>query len=66
MSIDVFSIHCDALDGAKLAGFKGTEALSRPFEFDVFFTVPAGTDVKSAVGAAATLTADRDDGRGPM
>lgn len=66
MSIDVFSIHCDALDGARLAGFKGTEALNRPFELDVFFTVPVGTDVKGAVGARATLTADRDDGRGPM
>jgi type VI secretion system secreted protein VgrG len=66
MSTDVFSIHCDSLDGAKLAGFKGVEALSRPFEFDVFFTVPAGTDIKSAVGARATLVADRDDGRGPM
>ena len=66
MSIDVFSIHCDALDGARLAGFKGTEALSRPFEFDLFFTIPVGTDVKGAIGARATLTADRDDGRGPM
>ncbi len=66
MSIDVFSIHCDALEGARLAGFKGTEGLSRPFEFDLFFTIPVGTDVKGAIGARATLTADRDDGRGPM
>ncbi len=66
MSIDVFSIHCEALGDAKLAGWKGVEALSRPFEFDVFFTVPVGTDVRGAVGARATLTADRDDGREPM
>lgn len=66
MSIDVFTIQCDALDGAKLVGFKGVEGLGRPFEFDLFFTVPVGTDVRGAVGERATLTADRDDGRGPM
>lgn len=66
MSIDVFSIQCDALEGAKLAGFKGTEGLNRPFEFELFFTVPVGTDVRGAVGERATLTADRDDGRGPV
>jgi type VI secretion system secreted protein VgrG len=66
MSTDVFSIRCDALAEAKLAGFKGVEALGRLFEFDLFFTVPAGADVKSAIGARATLVADRDDGRGPM
>jgi type VI secretion system secreted protein VgrG len=59
-------MRCDALDGARLVGFKGTEVLARPFEVDLFFTVPAGTDVKGAVGARTTLTADRDDGRGPM
>ncbi len=66
MSIDVFSIQCDALEGARLAGFKGTEGLNRPFEFELFFTVPVGTDVRGAVGERATLTADRDDGRGPV
>ncbi|MFO0593206.1 MAG: type VI secretion system tip protein TssI/VgrG [Polyangiaceae bacterium] len=66
MSIDVFAMECDALDGAKLAGFKGVEVLNRPFEFDVFFTVPVGTDVRRAVGARATLTVDRADDRGPM
>ncbi|MEZ4296543.1 MAG: type VI secretion system tip protein TssI/VgrG [Polyangiaceae bacterium] len=66
MSTDVFAIHGDALEGARLAGFRGTERLGRPFEFDIFFTIPTGTDVKSAVGSRATLTADRDDGRGPM
>jgi type VI secretion system secreted protein VgrG len=66
MSTDVFSFQCDALDGARLAGFKGVEVLNRPFEIDVFFTVPTGTDVRSAVGARASLVADRDDGRGPV
>lgn len=66
MSTDVFTLDCEALPGLRLSGFKGTEILSRPFEFDLFFTVPVGTDVRSAVGARATLTADRDDGRGPI
>lgn len=66
MSIDVFSIQCDALDGAKLVGFKATEVLSRPFEVELFFTAAVGTDVRSAIGGRATLMADRDDGRGPM
>ena len=66
MSIDVFSIHCDALDDARLVGFKGTEWLSRPFELDLFFTVPVGTEMKSAIGERATVTADRADGRGPL
>lgn len=66
MSIDVFALRCGALEGARLAGFKGVEGLSRPFEFDVFFTVPVGTDVRGAVGSRATLVADRDDGRGAM
>ncbi len=66
MSIDVFSIQCDALDAAKLVGFKATEVLNRPFEVELFFTVPVGTDVRSAIGGRATLTADRGDGRGPM
>ncbi|MBK8259620.1 MAG: type VI secretion system tip protein VgrG [Polyangiaceae bacterium] len=66
MTIDVFSVQCEALDSIKLVGFKGTEVLNRPFEVDVFFTVPVGTDVKGAIGARATVTADRDDGRGAM
>jgi type VI secretion system secreted protein VgrG len=66
MSVDVFSLGCTQLPTAKLVGFKGTEALSSPFEFDLFFTVPAGTDVRVAVGANATLLADRKDGRDPQ
>jgi type VI secretion system secreted protein VgrG len=66
MSVDVFSIHCDALQGATLVGFKGTEVLCRPFEMELFFTIPVGSAVKAAIGARASLVADRDDGRGPM
>ncbi|XXV05852.1 hypothetical protein WMF24_44970 [Sorangium sp. So ce1335] len=35
-------MHCAALPTARAVGFEGTEALCRPFEFDVLFTVPAG------------------------
>src|SRR5438132_579527 len=61
MSTDVFSLHCSPLSTAKLVGFRGTEQLSQPFQFNVYFTVPEGTDVKSAIGAQATLSANRDD-----
>lgn len=66
MSVDVFALKCGSLPQAKLVGFKGTEYLSRPFELDLYFTLPAGTPVQDAVGADATLLADRQDDRGPM
>lgn len=62
MSIDVFTCHFASLPAARLVGFKGTEALSRPFEFDIFFTVPVGTDVRAAIGSRATLSMDRKTG----
>ena len=61
MTIDLFAINCGALKEARLVGFKGTELLGRPYEIDVFFTVPAGTDVRSAVGTRATITATRGE-----
>src|SRR5689334_22770479 len=66
MSIDAFAIHCDSLKTARLVGWKGKEILNRPFEIELFFTLPAGTDVKSAVGQRATLTASRGDDAASM
>ena len=66
MSTDVFAIEHSDLGSARLVGFKGVEALGRPFEFELFFTVPAGTAVKGAIGTRATLIADRGDDRGPL
>ncbi|MBW2454569.1 MAG: type VI secretion system tip protein VgrG, partial [Deltaproteobacteria bacterium] len=66
MSVDVFSFSCASLAKAKLVGFKGTEHISRPYVFEIFFTVPSGTDVRAAVGDKATLTAARGDDREPM
>ena len=62
MSTNVFSLHCSPLATAVLVGFKGREILNRPFEFEVFFTVPEGTDVRGAIGSEATLTANREAG----
>ncbi|CAN98647.1 rhs family protein [Sorangium cellulosum So ce56] len=66
MSVDVLAMHCAALPAARAVGFKGTEALCRPFEFDVLFTVPAGTDVRAAINARATLTLQRGADAPPM
>ncbi|WP_437634219.1 type VI secretion system Vgr family protein [Sorangium sp. So ce854] len=59
-------MHCAALPTARAIGFRGSEALCRPFEFDVLFTVPAGTDVRKAVAAQATLTLLRGGELPPM
>jgi len=66
MTVDVFSMKCEALTGAKLVGFRGKEAISKPFEFLLFFTLPAGTEVSGAVGQRATLSADRGSEQEPM
>ncbi len=66
MSVDVFQFTCDSLSKAVLVGFKGTEYISRPFQFDIFFTVPSGTNVRAAVGEKATLTADRGGKSEPL
>lgn len=66
MGADVLALHCASLPAARVMGFKGAEALCRPFEFDVLFTVPAGTDVRGAIGASATLTLQRTANAEPM
>lgn len=66
MTTDVYSLHCSNLSQAKLVAFKGTERLGKPFEFDIFFTVPSGTDVKAAINAKATLLMDRKSSADPM
>lgn len=59
MSQDGFSLTCSALNGVAFLGFRGTEHVSQPYEFELFFTVPAGTDVRKAVGERATVRANR-------
>lgn len=68
---DIFTIQSTSLpDGARVIGFRGTEALSRPYVFEVFLQI-TGPDAHSfelddLAGAKACLTVSRDDGRAPF
>jgi type VI secretion system secreted protein VgrG len=62
MRADVFSLSCPALDSLAFVGWKGTEHVSRPYEIELYFTVPAGAPARKAVGERATLKADRGSG----
>ena len=66
MSIDVFALTCDKLGSASFVGFRGVEQISRPYEFELFFTVPTGTAVRKAVGERASLKGDRTDTHEPF
>ncbi len=67
---DLFTISSSALpDATRVAGFRGTEGISRPYEFDMYLLLgPEGQDLDlaDAVGAKAKLTIDRGDGRPPF
>lgn len=64
MAQDGFSLTCSALDNVAFLGFRGAEHVSQPYEFELFFTVPVGTDVRKAVGERATLKATpREEGK---
>jgi type VI secretion system secreted protein VgrG len=66
---DVFTLRSSALPGsARLRSFRGTEALCRPYEYELFFTVPEGdeVDLSDAVGGNISLIGDRADGRAPL
>ena len=47
-------------------GFRGTEHVSQPYEFELFFSVPTSADVRKAVGERATLRASRGDWKDPL
>lgn len=66
MSEDVFTLKCGKLEAASFVGFRGTEYVSKPYEFDLFFTVPTGTAVRSAVGERATIRGERAEGSEPF
>ena len=66
MSVDVFTMTATALPSALLSAWKGREQLNRPFEIELYFTVPSGTDAKSAVGTKASLLLDRGSAGEPM
>jgi type VI secretion system secreted protein VgrG len=66
MTVDHLSLSCGSLGDLELVAFRGREELNRPFEFEVFFTVPEETDLSAALGQPASLMFDRRDGRPPM
>jgi len=68
---DVFTISTSGLpEGARVVGFRGHEAISRPYAFEVYVTVASEEshelDLGDAVSSKATLTLDRQDGRPPF
>jgi type VI secretion system secreted protein VgrG len=67
MAKEVYSITGSALpDSARVAGFRGTEAISRPYEMHVFILMGSeGNDLEldDVVGTKAKLVLNRDDDR---
>jgi type VI secretion system secreted protein VgrG len=70
MAKDVYTITCSALpDSARVAGFRGVEAISRTYEFHVYILLgPDGNDLDldDVVGSKAKLALDRNDFRTPF
>ncbi|KYG08438.1 hypothetical protein BE21_01945 [Sorangium cellulosum] len=66
MRHDGFTLSCSALASVAFIGFRGTEHVSQPYEFELFFSVPANTDVRKAVGERATVRANRGQGNDPF
>ncbi len=59
---DVFSLECSSLpDSARLLSFRAVEAISRPYEVEVHFSVEDANDfdLGDAVGASATLRSEQ-------
>ncbi|MFO0612731.1 MAG: type VI secretion system tip protein TssI/VgrG [Polyangiaceae bacterium] len=56
---DRFTLTCDKIPDLRFVGFRGKEQISRPYEFEIFFTVPTGTAVRDAIGQRATVRAAR-------
>lgn len=68
---DLFAFHASALPAsARVAGFRGTEGLSKPYVFEVFLLLTndeaQDVDLAGVVGSKATLIGDREDGRPPL
>jgi len=68
---DVYTIRSGSLpDSTRVIGFRGTEALSRPYFFEVFLQINGAEahdlDFADAVGAKAALVASRDDDSPPF
>ncbi len=66
---DLLSLSSSALPAhSRVLSLRATEALSRPYQIDVWIAPPSGSDadISDAVGGAATVTLDPDDGDAPF
>ena len=62
-----FGIRSSALpDGARVIGFRGTEALSRPYHFDIYVQIPGDEDVELADGIGGRATLRIEGGFSPV
>ncbi len=71
MASDLFVVSSGALpDGARVMGFRGVEALSRPYSFEVYVALDRGrgdmVDLSDAVGARFTFAFRQVDLRPPF
>src|SRR4051812_30562720 len=62
---DIFRMTSSVLPpSTRVAGFRGSEGISRPYLFEIFFMVTNDEandfDMADAISAKATLTIDRD------
>ncbi|MFO0758392.1 MAG: type VI secretion system tip protein TssI/VgrG [Byssovorax sp.] len=65
---DSISLSSSAVPrGATVVGFRGEEALSRPYRVEIFLSISGGEDLhlREAIGAAARLSIDAHDGAAP-
>ncbi|WP_438043157.1 type VI secretion system Vgr family protein [Sorangium sp. So ce128] len=63
---DLINFSSSILEGpARVVGFRGVEAISRPYRFEIFLSIPSegddDTDFAEMVGAKARLSIDRQD-----
>jgi type VI secretion system secreted protein VgrG len=70
MSQDLITISSSALPGTtRVAAFTGVEAISRPYEIEIFLLIRAGVgeeiDLADPIGAKARLVIDRQNDRIP-
>ncbi|WP_437613863.1 type VI secretion system tip protein TssI/VgrG [Sorangium sp. So ce834] len=67
---DLITFSSSILQGpTRVVGFRGVEAISRPYRFEIFLSVPSegedDTDFAEMVGAKARLSIDRQDDTNP-
>jgi type VI secretion system secreted protein VgrG len=68
---ELYQLKSSALpDSVRVAGFRGTEGISRLYELEIYLvllsTDAVDLDLADVVAAKATLQIDRDDGRPPF